>query len=112
MQGRCTHAPALLAQSDVRPVLPALSNVLYESIYEAQQWMLFDAHKRRVAVGDAYPSSYNVKDLPKGDYVLRLHLRHEDPVTLGKLTAQTLLLERPLAKVDFRFCKKKIVVND
>lgn len=82
----------------MRPTVPVLSDVLYESIFEAQQWMLFDANKKRVAVGDAFPASYNVKDLPKGDYVLRLNVRHEDPAVLGKLATASILLERPLAK--------------
>ena len=88
-----------LLQSDVRPIVPTLSEVLYESVYESQQWMLFDANKKRIAVGDAFPASYNVKALAKGDYVLRLHIRHEDPAQLAKLASMTIVLERPLSKV-------------
>jgi hypothetical protein len=40
-----------------------------------------------------------LQDLPKGDYVLRLHFRHESPAHLEKLTNLNILLERPLAKV-------------
>ena len=59
--------------------------------------MLFNANKKRLATGDAFPSHSTYKaDLPKGNYVLLLQVRHENMVMLEKLTSLTMLLERTL----------------
>lgn len=36
-----------------------LCNVLYESEFEAQMWMIYNSCKQLVAVGDAFPSKVN-----------------------------------------------------
>lgn len=46
-----------------------------------------------LAVNDIYPSSV---DLKKGEYTIRLMLRHEDPALLEKLRALPLVLEKKL----------------
>ena len=65
--------------------------------------MLFDANKKLVSVGDAFPDSYECKNLPKGSYTLRLHFRHDNIALLEKLSKLNIILERPLAKV---FCRE------
>ena len=37
------------------PVATALSDLLYESKYESQFWMIFDSNKALCGCGDAYP---------------------------------------------------------
>lgn len=63
---------------------PVLAHVLYESIFESQLWMIFDSNKMMVGCGDAY-SNKNFLKLTKGDYVVKLHVRHEKRELLEKL---------------------------
>ena len=97
------------------PYIPVLSDVLYESVYESQHWILYDANKMRVACGDAIHTENYKATLAKGDYVLKLQvpslyfqnsllwvktltpqIRHDDTALLDKLKDQLLTLERPL----------------
>lgn len=63
---------------------PLLSSVLYESEFESQLWMLFDSNKMMVQTGDAYSGSSFFK-LDKGDYVIKLQVRHEKKDVLEKV---------------------------
>ena len=57
----------------MRPNAHLLSDLLYESPYCGQLWMIYDQHKQLMGSGDAYPKSYNIK-LDKGDYTLLLQV--------------------------------------
>ncbi|CAH0592745.1 unnamed protein product [Chrysodeixis includens] len=70
--------------TEVSPIISLLCDMLYESEFESQMWMLYNSCKQLMAVGDAYPSKYSVK-LEKGDYTLRLNIRHENKALLEKL---------------------------
>lgn len=70
--------------------VPLLTKVLYESEYESQFWMCFDSNKKMVASGDAYSGNSFTK-LSKGDYVIRLQVRHEKKDLLEKLNEAILL---------------------
>ena len=54
--------------------LSLLSDVLYESEFESQLWLLYNSHKQLVGCGDAYPNRYSLK-VNKDDYTLRAHVR-------------------------------------
>ncbi|KAL1392834.1 hypothetical protein pipiens_012189 [Culex pipiens pipiens] len=75
---------------------PLFSSVLYESEFESQFWMVFDANKMMVGCGDAYSNDSYLK-LEKGDYTVRLQVRHEKKELLEKVGEATLLAHIKLA---------------
>ncbi|XP_022914704.1 tripeptidyl-peptidase 2 isoform X2 [Onthophagus taurus] len=82
--------------TEVSPNSPLLSDVLYESEFESQLWMLYDNNKQYLGSGDAYPSKYTIK-LSKGDYVIKMHIRHDKKEYLEKLSETPLLLNQKLS---------------
>lgn len=82
--------------TEVTPNAALLSDLLYESEYESQMWMIYDTNKQLVACGDAYPSKYTIQKLEKGDYTLKMHVRHEKKDLLERLTDMPLLLSQKL----------------
>ncbi len=58
---QCTYVFSVPKAAEITPNLPWLSDVLYESEFESQLWMLYNSHKQLIACGDAYPSKYSVK---------------------------------------------------
>ncbi|XP_060515966.1 tripeptidyl-peptidase 2 [Cylas formicarius] len=86
----------LSKQCEVSPNLALLSYMLYESEYESQLWLLYDSNKQLLGCGDAYPSKYTIK-LEKGDYVIRLQVRHDKKEYLEKINEAPLLLQQKLA---------------
>ncbi|KAI5645058.1 tripeptidyl peptidase II domain-containing protein [Phthorimaea operculella] len=81
--------------TDVSPIVSLLCDMLYESEFEAQMWMIYNSCKQLMAVGDAYPSKYSVK-LEKGDYTLRLNVRHENKSLLEKLQELPVIIQQRL----------------
>ena len=66
---------------------------VYDGEFEGQMSMLHDTNKRLIKVSDIYP---DYADLKKGDYVIRLQLRHEDAVLLDKMKEIPVVVERKL----------------
>ncbi|GAB4814120.1 hypothetical protein N2152v2_001166 [Parachlorella kessleri] len=98
-QGRVTHRLILtyklsMAEAGkVTPTLPMLNGYVYDGELEAQMSMVFNTNKQKLAVSDIYPKEVQLK---KGDYVIRLVLRHDDAQLLDKLKAMPLVAERKL----------------
>ncbi|EST06453.1 Peptidase S8/S53 domain protein [Kalmanozyma brasiliensis GHG001] len=75
---------------------PALGNHLYDSSVPLLT-QLFDLRKKRVHFGDVYKKEI---DLPKGDYVLKAQLLHENMKVLESLKHVTLMVDQKLSKPD------------
>ncbi len=79
-----------------QPAVYGLSDLLYDSPFESQMWMVFDSNKQLMGTGDAlheYPVT-----LPKGKYTLRLSVRHDKRDALDKLKAMVVSVDFGLAK--------------
>ncbi|GAB1601221.1 tripeptidyl-peptidase 2-like [Argonauta hians] len=85
---------------EVTPDCSLLSDLLYESEYESQLWMLFDSNKHFICAGDAYPTRYSVK-LEKGDYTILLQIRHDSREMVEKLKDTVLVLHHRLQNALF-----------
>ncbi|KAH9635138.1 hypothetical protein HF086_000859 [Spodoptera exigua] len=81
--------------TEVSPIISLLCDMLYESEFESQMWMLYNSCKQLMATGDAYPSKYSVK-LEKGEYTLRLNVRHENRALLDKLADLPAVIQQRL----------------
>lgn len=88
-QNVLTFTLNLIKTQEVAFSLPLLNTMLYESEFDSQFWMCFDSNKRLVASGDAYSGGSFTK-LPKGEYTVRLQVRHEKKELLEKVNEATL----------------------
>lgn len=66
---------------------------MYDGEFEGQMSMLHDANKRLIKVSDIYPE---FADLKKGEYTIRLQLRHDDAALLDKMKDAPVVVERKL----------------
>lgn len=83
-QNVLTYNLHLVKPQELSLSVPLLSSVLYESEFESQLWMVFDCNKMCLQTGDAYSSGTYFK-LDKGDYVIKLQVRHEKKDLLEKV---------------------------
>ena len=79
----------LEAATEVTPLFGLLNDKIYEVEFESQLQMIFDANKQLVATNDTFPDPIS---LEKGDYVLRLQLRHKERQALEELKSMNLTL--------------------
>ena len=76
---------------EVMPDLSLISDLLYESPYEAQLWMLYDSNKQLLCSGDAYPSQVCFSTL-----LLTVSLYHDQPYINCVTCESCLLVAMPL----------------
>jgi len=81
---------------EIIPRLPTISQVLYDSPFEAQFWMIFNEENELIGSGDFVPT--NVKLPRKGTYTIKIQFRDEKSATLNGLQNYPLWIERSLAK--------------
>lgn len=88
-QNLLTYVLNLSKTQEVAFSFPLLNNVLYESEFESQLFMCFDSNRRQIAVGDAYSGNTFYK-LNKGEYTIKVQVRHEKKDLLEKVNEATL----------------------
>ncbi|GAB2265195.1 tripeptidyl-peptidase II Tpp2 [Dionaea muscipula] len=79
--------------ADINPHIPLLNDRVYDTKFESQFYMISDSNKRIFCTGDVYPESTR---LPKGEYTLLLHLRHDNLQLLEKMKSLVVFIERTL----------------
>lgn len=84
--------------SKLMPYFPLLNNRIYDTKFESQFYMISDSNKRIHSLGDVYPKPTK---LPKGEYNLRLYLRHDNVQYLEKMRHLVMFIERYLDDKDF-----------
>lgn len=112
-QNVLTYTLHLNKSQEVAFYAPLFSTVLYESEFESQFWMLFDSNKMMVGCGDAYSNDSYLK-LEKGDYTVRLQVRHEKKELLEKISETNMLANIKLANalaVDIYKSYNQAIVN-
>lgn len=95
-QNLLTYVLNLSKPQEVAFSLPLLNNVLYESEFESQFFMCFDSNRRQILCGDAY-SGGNYYKLSKGEYTIKVQVRHEKKDLLEKVNEATLTASFKLA---------------
>ncbi|XP_031502252.1 tripeptidyl-peptidase 2 isoform X2 [Nymphaea colorata] len=93
-----TYKFKLEETAEITPRLPLLNNRIYDNKFESQFYMVSDSNKRIYGTGDVYPKPLK---LPKGDYTLRMSIRHENIHYLEKMKELVLFIERNLEAKDF-----------
>ncbi|TKY45199.1 Tripeptidyl-peptidase 2 [Spatholobus suberectus] len=83
--------------AQIKPHIPLLNDRIYDTKFESQFYMISDSNKRIYSSGDVYPSSAN---LPKGEYILQLYLRHDNVQILEKMKHLVFFIERNLEEKD------------
>ncbi|CAF4089647.1 unnamed protein product, partial [Adineta steineri] len=73
----------LLKSSDFQVKCPYLHELFYDSEYEGALWMCFDTNKQYLGAGDVL-NDYSLK-LEKGDFVIRMSIRHHKYDLLERL---------------------------
>ncbi|KAG9416309.1 tripeptidyl-peptidase II Tpp2 [Aphanomyces cochlioides] len=76
--------------------LPILNGRLYDSPFESQLVLAFDTNKKLMGASDAVPKEMT---LPKGSYVIRAQIRHEDYSLLEKLLETILVVDHTIKEV-------------
>ncbi|CAF4672915.1 unnamed protein product [Rotaria sp. Silwood1] len=74
-----TYNFTLLKASEIQVQCPYLHEFLYDNEYEAALWMCFDANKQYLGAGDV------MKDVKKGDFIIRMQIRHDKYDLLERL---------------------------
>eukprot|EP00927_Polykrikos_kofoidii_P018855 TRINITY_DN18781_c0_g2_i1.p1 TRINITY_DN18781_c0_g2~~TRINITY_DN18781_c0_g2_i1.p1 ORF type:complete len:1319 (+),score=219.18 TRINITY_DN18781_c0_g2_i1:95-4051(+) len=84
---------SLREAATVRPTMPLLNGRMYDGPLDYQMYQITDKNGKVWALEDVYPKDHK---LPKGDFTIRVNLRHDDIAILERLKVLPLALERKL----------------
>ncbi|KAI9146026.1 subtilase family-domain-containing protein [Paraphysoderma sedebokerense] len=87
--------------STVTPRFPALTEWLYDGPWEGVIVLVFDVNKRLITTQDVYPKP--IKFESKGEYFIRVQIRHESVELLEKLKDMVLALDHSIKSVSLEF---------
>eukprot|EP00210_Caulerpa_lentillifera_P001608 g1546.t1 len=90
-----TYKLKLIEGGKITPRLHMFNRQVYDCPVEAQMVQIYDTQKKLLLVSDIYPPSTTVK---KGDYIIRVLVRHDNPKILKDLQKTHLIVERQLEK--------------
>jgi tripeptidyl-peptidase-2 len=92
---RLSYSFDLSEKTSISPKANMLCQLLYESEFESQLWMIFNSSKKLVAVGDFRPKKTSLR---AGSYTIRYQIRHNDIKKLELLKDMPISLIRALSK--------------
>ncbi|MCC9607790.1 S8 family serine peptidase [Blastopirellula sp. JC732] len=87
-----TYDFTMAEEGEVSPRPSVMSDDSAFEIWSGRLWMIYDKNKQQMGVGVSGRSA----KLPKGDYTLRLFLRHFDRESLEKLEGMPIFLDQDL----------------
>eukprot|EP01025_Chloroclados_australasicus_P012076 TRINITY_DN154_c0_g3_i1.p1 TRINITY_DN154_c0_g3~~TRINITY_DN154_c0_g3_i1.p1 ORF type:complete len:1355 (+),score=115.99 TRINITY_DN154_c0_g3_i1:491-4066(+) len=90
-----TYKFSLAESGKITPKCPMINRWLYDGLIEAQIYMIFDSNEALVGQGEVYPESHQ---LQKGDYTLKLMVRHDNVDLLEKFKMTNIILHKSLEK--------------
>ncbi|KAJ1730195.1 hypothetical protein LPJ61_003141 [Coemansia biformis] len=96
----------------LRPRMPAVDTQIYEAWMDNVSLAIFDANKRRVAAQIMYTKSVTLER--RGDYLVRVQIRHRNAADLEKLKDMPLVLDIDLpspAKLETAFALSSLLTN-
>uniref|UniRef100_A0A915PW83 Tripeptidyl-peptidase 2 n=1 Tax=Setaria digitata TaxID=48799 RepID=A0A915PW83_9BILA len=91
-----TYNFSLQKATDAHVELPGITDYLYESAFDDVHVMVFSTTKQYIGSSAPYPDRYLLK-LEKGEYRVRVQIRHEDASLLEKYRETVLILKLKLA---------------
>ncbi|XP_075245179.1 tripeptidyl-peptidase 2-like isoform X3 [Convolutriloba macropyga] len=89
-------------EKEVFPECLLFSSMLYESPFDSQFWVMYDSNKQVMGYGDFAADKYACS-LNKGDYTIKLWIRHPKYDLLEKLQCLQFIISRKVPNISLSF---------
>ncbi|KAL7749119.1 hypothetical protein RI367_005524 [Sorochytrium milnesiophthora] len=96
------------ANTSITPRIPALTELLYDSPHDGILLMVYDVNKRLLATHDVYPKQIKLE--AKGEYTIRVQVRHEAIDYLERLQNLVLCIDYAVKAVSLDFITSRNAV--